>query len=79
MGILLRDTVDTAQVAGIGTLDWYGYLHNVVPVILGNIVGGSGLVALVYYVIYRRSPESPPKARRSSVRVAARARTDSAG
>jgi hypothetical protein len=30
---------------------------NLVPVIAGNIVGGSVLVALVYWVIYlRRSP-----------------------
>jgi formate/nitrite transporter len=79
MGILLRDSIDAAQVAGIDTLNWYGYLHNVIPVILGNTVGGSGLVALVYYLIYRTSPESPLKAGRSSVRVAAPARTDSVG
>jgi len=30
---------------------------NLVPVIAGNLVGGSVLVALVYYVIYRRRPE----------------------
>jgi len=28
--------------------------RNLVPVIAGNIVGGSVLVALVYYVIYIR-------------------------
>jgi formate/nitrite transporter FocA (FNT family) len=28
--------------------------RNLVPVIAGNLVGGSVLVALVYYVIYRR-------------------------
>jgi formate/nitrite transporter len=31
-----------------------GLWTNLVPVIAGNIVGGSVLVALVYYVIYRR-------------------------
>jgi formate transporter len=31
-----------------------GLWHNLVPVIAGNIAGGSVLVALVYYVIYRR-------------------------
>ena len=35
-----------------------GYVRNLVPVTLGNIVGGSGLVALVYHVIYRRG--APP-------------------
>jgi len=37
---------ETVQLAGL----W----RNLVPVIAGNIVGGSVLVALVYYVIYRR-------------------------
>jgi len=32
-----------------------GLWRNLVPVIAGNLVGGSVLVALVYYVIYRRS------------------------
>ena len=32
-----------------------GLAHNLVPVIAGNLVGGSVLVALVYYVIYRRA------------------------
>ncbi|HEU5176758.1 MAG TPA: formate/nitrite transporter family protein [Burkholderiales bacterium] len=31
---------------------------NLVPVIAGNLVGGSVLVALVYYVIYRRAARS---------------------
>jgi len=31
-----------------------GIIHNLVPVTLGNIVGGSGFVGLVYWVIYRR-------------------------
>jgi formate/nitrite transporter len=35
-------------------LGWGDFARNVVPVIAGNIVGGSVLVALVYYVIYIR-------------------------
>lgn len=31
-----------------------GLGHNLVPVIAGNLVGGSVLVALVYHVVYRR-------------------------
>ena len=54
LGILLRDSVDAAAIPGIERLDWIGYVRNLVPVTLGNIVGGSGLVALVYHVIYRR-------------------------
>ena len=30
-----------------------GIVHNLVPVTLGNIVGGAGLVGVVYWVIYR--------------------------
>ena len=37
-------------------ITWVGFFHNMVPVILGNIAGGSVLVALVYYVIYLRVP-----------------------
>jgi formate transporter len=31
-----------------------GIIHNLVPVTLGNILGGAGLVGLVYWTIYRR-------------------------
>ncbi|PKH06183.1 formate/nitrite transporter family protein [Moritella sp. Urea-trap-13] len=34
---------------------WFGFLSNLVPVILGNLVGGSLLVGLVYHIIYRRN------------------------
>jgi len=35
-------------------VQYAGLWRNLVPVIAGNLVGGSVLVALVYYVIYRR-------------------------
>lgn len=44
------------------TITWIGFFHNLVPVILGNIVGGSVLVGLVYHVIYRRTPSENPNA-----------------
>jgi formate/nitrite transporter len=37
-----------------GLAGWSGFFANMLPVILGNIVGGSVLVGLVYHVIYRR-------------------------
>jgi formate transporter len=37
-----------------GPVGWGGFVRNIGPVIAGNIVGGSVLVALVYYVIYIR-------------------------
>ena len=30
-----------------------GIIHNLVPVTLGNIVGGAGLVGAMYWTIYR--------------------------
>ena len=42
---------------------WAGLAGNLVPVIAGNLVGGSVLVALVYHLIYRKaapSSELPP-------------------
>lgn len=42
---------------GAHTVTWAGFLHNLVPVILGNLMGGSVLVGLVYHVIYQRGPE----------------------
>ena len=34
-------------------ITWAGFFGNLVPVILGNLVGGSVMVALVYRLIYR--------------------------
>jgi formate transporter len=42
------------QAAGGGSVDYGALARNLVPVIAGNLVGGSVLVALVYHVIYRR-------------------------
>ena len=35
-----------------------GFLNNIIPVTLGNIVGGAGLVAFIYYFIYLRGKTS---------------------
>ena len=50
--LLLKATGWTSVAAEHVTLA--GFVGNLVPVILGNLAGGSVLVALVYYVIYRR-------------------------
>jgi formate/nitrite transporter FocA (FNT family) len=39
-------------------VEYAGLWRNLVPVIAGNLVGGSVLVALVYYVIYRRGADA---------------------
>lgn len=43
-----------AAAPGAEAVTIVGFLGNAVPVILGNLIGGSVLVALVYYLIYRR-------------------------
>lgn len=51
MGMLVK------AFGNIGTdadaISWVGFFSNLVPVILGNLIGGSVLVGLVYYIIYR--------------------------
>ena len=45
----------------LANLTLTGFIDNIVTVTLGNILGGSGLVALVYYVIYiRPRPKAGP-------------------
>lgn len=39
---------------GTDSITWVGMLGNLLPVILGNLLGGSVLVGLTYHVIYRR-------------------------
>lgn len=53
LAMMLRDSV-AVPISGAELIDWAGFARNLVPVILGNLVGGSVLVALVYHVIYRR-------------------------
>lgn len=55
LGILLRDRVASADLPGIQQLTWGGFAGNLLPVTLGNIVGGGVMVALVYYLVYRRN------------------------
>jgi len=45
-----------ADPAAYGGLDVTGMVANLVPVTLGNIVGGGLLVGLVYWFVYLRRP-----------------------
>lgn len=38
----------------LSLLNMHGFLNNIIPVTLGNIVGGAGLIAFAYYFIYLR-------------------------
>jgi formate/nitrite transporter len=56
MGLLLRG--HTAAVPNMDAITWAGFIGNLVPVSLGNLVGGSVFVAFVYYVIYHRGTKA---------------------
>ena len=70
LGLLLADSATLPAGVSVAGLSWTGFLGNLVPVTLGNIVGGSVMVAAVYYVIYRRGvlaePRSPAERTRTS-------------
>ena len=56
LAMLLQNFGDAGVTgAASGVITWAGFFHNLLPVLLGNIVGGSVLVGLVYHVIYRRA------------------------
>ena len=57
LGLFLKAGGLEANGVNTTQLDWSGFAGNLVPVTLGNIVGGSVMVALVYYTIYRRNPQ----------------------
>jgi formate/nitrite transporter FocA (FNT family) len=60
LGILLRDHPQLQQVAGqsleqLAHLTWAGFLvRNLLPVTLGNLFGGTVMVAGVYWFVYLR-------------------------
>jgi formate/nitrite transporter len=54
LGLMLADSVTLPAAVNVASLGWSGLAFNLVAVTLGNIVGGSGMVALVYYMVYRR-------------------------
>lgn len=53
MAWLLKQTGNVPPDFDASLITISGIIHNLVPVTLGNIVGGAGLVGAVYWVIYR--------------------------
>jgi formate/nitrite transporter len=53
MGMLLKASGHI--VTNIDAISWVGFLSNLIPVILGNLIGGSVFVGFVYYIIYLRN------------------------
>ncbi|GAH70666.1 unnamed protein product, partial [marine sediment metagenome] len=63
MGLLLKgnsNVVDAAGLAGkLDNLTLQGFfIDNLIPVTMGNIIGGSLCVATVYWLIYLRKSEN---------------------
>ncbi len=59
MGLLLKKSPEMIQMAGLSDAQLQfvsigGYIHNLVPVTLGNIVGGALFVATFYYWIFKK-------------------------
>ena len=66
LGVFLREQCVSSGAAHLDALNWFGLARNLFPVTLGNLLGGAGMVGLVYWVIYRRGatgslPTSLPK------------------
>jgi formate/nitrite transporter len=55
LGIFLQSRVPATTSEN---LSWLGLCTNLLPVTLGNLVGGGVLVALIYYLIYRRHAQN---------------------
>jgi formate/nitrite transporter len=56
LGILVQEHV---SMPGLPTVSWPGLIFNLVPVTLGNIVGGAVMVAAVYYLVYCGGSNKP--------------------
>ncbi|MBN1146352.1 MAG: formate transporter FocA [Anaerolineales bacterium] len=62
MGLLIKDFAGPEfweaagkTAADFGNLTWYAFfIKNLLPVTIGNIIGGAGFVGLVYWFIYMR-------------------------
>ncbi|MBI2921346.1 MAG: formate/nitrite transporter family protein [Planctomycetes bacterium] len=59
LGILLKAEPSLVQAGGwsaeaLAPLGWEGFVRNLVPVTLGNVVGGGLMVAGIYWFVYQR-------------------------
>ncbi|MFN8523865.1 MAG: formate transporter FocA [Chloroflexota bacterium] len=65
LGILIRNLAPAGfwqsisrQPTDFGAVDWGGFVANLAPVTLGNVIGGAVLVATVYWFVYLRGSEA---------------------
>jgi formate/nitrite transporter len=57
LGILVQEHLSTSSLPAV---NWAGLISNLIPVTLGNIAGGGGFVAAVYYLVYCRNVKPHP-------------------
>ncbi len=55
LGLMIRHGTAYETVPHLDALTWPGFFLHLIPVTLGNLVGGAGMVGLVYWIIYRRN------------------------
>ena len=48
--------IPLALFAGVEGVTLSGFIGNIIPVTLGNVIGGSVFVGLVYWIVYLRKP-----------------------
>lgn len=60
LGLILV-VVAGAELFTLDAVNWFGLGRNLLPVTLGNLFGGAGMVGLVYWIIYRRPAVRPAK------------------
>jgi formate/nitrite transporter len=48
LGIFLQDGLPPPAVTSLASPDWSGFIRNLIPVTLGNLTGGAGMVGLIY-------------------------------
>lgn len=63
MALLLKETGNVPADFDASIITVSGIIHNLIPVTLGNIVGGAGFVGVVYWVIYRAAFGVTPRER----------------
>ena len=59
LAMLIKAFGDTGGASVADSVTLLGFIGNLIPVILGNLVGGSVLVGLVYHIVYLRGQSLP--------------------
>jgi formate/nitrite transporter FocA (FNT family) len=58
LGMLLKGSEKVAGLANIpegklASVGWEGFFHNLIPVTIGNVIGGVFFVAILYFVVFK--------------------------